>query len=75
MAYNVVGKIGGRAHVAAMFGWLGDPAKITYRSLGSIAHEWTHGFGVYMLEDDGTIHLEPCPIITRQTDAGKIRTV
>jgi hypothetical protein len=62
LAYEVRGKVDGVPYLAAMFGWLGDPAKITYLHNAKAAH-WVHGFGIgYMLED-GVTHVQPVPII------------
>ena len=63
MGYEVRGRITGKPMVSAMFGWLGDANKITYRSRGSVTHEHALGFGVGLKEPNGVVHLEPCPIV------------
>jgi len=63
VGFIVRGSIRKTPHVGAMFGWLGDPDAIEYRSGASIRHEWAHGFGVGLQDDDGVIFVEPCPII------------
>ena len=36
----------GVPHVAANFGWLGDPKQIDYLSRAKAMREWMHGFGI-----------------------------
>lgn len=62
-AYEVRGRINGSAYVAAMFGWLGDPDKITYTHEAN-AHEWAHGIGLGFHDTaTGVIHLQPVPFV------------
>jgi predicted phosphodiesterase len=63
LAYAVQGDAQGDAHVAAMFGWLGDRAQVDYLHAVQAA-QWAHGFGVGYLEPDtGVVHVVPVPIV------------
>lgn len=62
LAYEVRGKVDGVPYLAAMFGWLGDPTKITYLHNARAAH-WVHGFGIGYMLPDGVTHVQPVPII------------
>jgi predicted phosphodiesterase len=59
---SVVSNRKGKAHVAAMFGWLGDNAKIDYRHFDKAAREWPHGFGTGRMEPNGVVHISAHPI-------------
>jgi hypothetical protein len=63
MEFSVVSNRRGRAHVAAMFGWLGDNESVDYRHVDKATREWPHGFGVGRMDADGVVYLSPCPII------------
>lgn len=63
LAYAVQGDAQGDAHVAAMFGWLGDRAQVDYLHAVQAA-QWAHGFGVGYLEpESGVVHVVPVPIV------------
>ena len=63
MAYEVRGVWGGHPVVTAMFGWLGDPEKITYAHQ-AVAAMWPRGFGVgYHDLASGLVYLVPVPIV------------
>lgn len=64
MGYEVRGKMGGAPYLAAMLGWLGDPAKAKYMHDAKAATHWVNGFGVgYMEPCSGIVHVQPIPII------------
>lgn len=66
MAYDVQGVYGGLPYLAAMFGWLGDPKKVSYTHEANVA-EWVHGFGVGYLDlATGIVHVQPVPIVNGQ---------
>lgn len=52
----------GRQYVGAMFGWLGDRKKAEYMHDVNTT-DWMLGFGVGFQEPNGTVHLQPCPIV------------
>lgn len=63
MAYEVRGRIGKAPYLAAMFGWLGDPAKVSYTHEVN-AFEWVHGFGLGWHDTtSGIVHIQPVPIV------------
>lgn len=75
MAYDVIGRPNGEPNLAAMFGWLGDPNKITYVHR-SKAKSWVHGFGVGYMQRNGIVHVQPVPIIQHSCCiGGKIITL
>ena len=66
MTYVVRGNAKGECHVGASFGWLGDYKKIDYRHRMKARREWVLGFGVGYLQDNGTVHVQPIPIVKYQ---------
>ncbi len=54
--------VSGKGHVAAMFGWGGDPDAATYMYRANTS-DWALGFGTGLLEPDGTLHLSAHPVI------------
>lgn len=62
LGYVVDSTLLGESHVGVSFGWLGDYASATYapvsRKLG-----WHHGFGVGYVCRDGTVFVQPVPIV------------
>lgn len=63
LAYAVQGDAQGDAHVAAMFGWLGDREQVDYLHAVQAA-QWAHGFGIGYLEpESGVVHVVPVPIV------------
>lgn len=63
MAFNVQGNTRGAAHVAAMFGWLGDIRAAEYMHLVNARRDWTLGFGTGWLQSNGVTYLQPHPIV------------
>jgi hypothetical protein len=63
MAYEVKGTFQGQPHLAAMFGWLGDADKAGTYLHEAASSDWAHGFGLGYMEEDGTVHVQPVPII------------
>jgi hypothetical protein len=53
----------GMPHLAAMFGWLGDPKQIDYRHQAKAMREWVHGVGIGLMEPDGVAHIHAVPFI------------
>lgn len=63
MAYEVRGVWGGAPVVTAMFGWLGDPAAVTYIHQAAAAM-WPRGFGIgYHDKSSGLCYMTPVPIV------------
>lgn len=52
----------GDSRVGVTFGWLGDKEQIDYAHRVT-ANAWQLGFGIGYLESNGTVHLQPVPII------------
>lgn len=44
------------------FGWLGDPREIDYLPSVKVKQDWTHGFGMIYMEEDGTPHINSVAI-------------
>ena len=63
IAFSVRGSLRGAAHVGAMFGWLGDPARTDYMHRVKASKDWAHGFGVGYMEPSGVVHLVPIVIV------------
>jgi len=64
MGYIVIGNALGKPHVAAMFGWLGDPEQIDYEHRIKVLRSSVHGFGVgYHDTETGHWTLVPIPIV------------
>lgn len=61
-AINYSTTVTGGSHVAAMFGWLGDKKKAEYMKKVK-TKDWMLGFGLGFQEPNGTLHLQPCPIV------------
>ena len=59
----VLGNRFGQPHVGCSFGWLGDPAMVTYMHRLSRNREWAHGFGIGYMQRDGTTQLHGVPIV------------
>jgi len=67
MGVSYKGNAKGVGHVGAMFGWLGDVNHIDYMHRVK-ALEWQLGFGIGFLENDGTVRLQPCPIVNYKAE-------
>ncbi len=52
----------GKAHVASMVGWLGDKKAAEYMYKVK-TRDWCLGFGIGYMEPNGTVHIQPVPII------------
>lgn len=63
MIYLVEGNAKGVPHVAACFGWLGDVTKVDYMYRVKANRDWSLGFGVGYLRDNGFVYLQPIPIV------------
>lgn len=63
LAYIVEGNAKGEAHVSASFGWLGDVKQVDYMNRIKAARDWALGFGVGYLAENGTVYVQPVPII------------
>jgi predicted phosphodiesterase len=63
IGYTVVGNAKGKPHVGAMFGWLGDVRQVDYMHSIKANRDWALGFGIGYMEPNGTIHLQPVPIV------------
>ncbi len=57
----------GDEHVSASFGWMGDFETIEYMHRAK-ARRWQLGFGIGLLQPDGVMRLQACPIIKRGVD-------
>jgi hypothetical protein len=62
-AVSYGGNAQGDAHVGAMFGWLGDVTKVDYMHRIQALRGWRLGFGIGYQEANGTVHVQPVPII------------
>jgi len=58
--------IHGDVHVGASFGWLGSFEAIDYRHADKARRDWSHGFGIGRLEENGNIHLQAIPVVGRK---------
>jgi predicted phosphodiesterase len=63
MSYTVRGNMKGKAHVGAMFGWLGDLKEVDYMYRARALRDWSHGFGIAHQQANGVTHVTPVPII------------
>lgn len=63
LAYEVRGSAQGKPHVAAMFGWLGDPKAATYMHSINATVDWALGFGVAYVRENGYTYITPVPIL------------
>lgn len=62
MAYEVFARQDDLPVVGAMFGWLGDADKVDYLHRVK-AKQWPLGFGWFLREPTGVMHITPVPII------------
>lgn len=62
LEYFVKSNATGVSHVAASFGWLGDAAKVDYMYRVKM-RDWALGFGIGYVRPNGTVHLQPVPIV------------
>lgn len=62
-AFEVVGNVRGRPHIAAAAGWLGDRSKISYMPSAATSRYWSHSIFTFHLEANGHVHLTPCPFV------------
>lgn len=65
MGTHYEGSALGDRHVAASFGWLGDPEQIDYQAKVKAKRDWQTGFGIGYLEPTGAVHLQAIPILTK----------
>jgi hypothetical protein len=63
MGLHYSGTATGIVRVGAAFGWLGSAKAGDYIHAMKRARNWTHGFGIGWMQDDGTVHLQAVPII------------
>lgn len=63
MSMTYVGNKRHQAHVAAMFGWLGDKKYAKYVSPALSNRYWMLGFGMGYMTSEGVTYLQPHPII------------
>lgn len=63
IAYLIEGSAKGKAHAVLNCGWLGDASHIDYAPTARVARFWAHGFGIGYMLLDGTVHLQPVPIV------------
>ncbi len=63
LAVSYGGSARGKSHVGAMFGWLGDVEKVDYLHKITALRGWQLGFGIGYQERNGTVHLQPIPIV------------
>lgn len=61
--YAVEGDAVGGHRVGAQFGWLGDVKQIDYMHKIRAMRNWSLGFGVGYKDTDGTVFLQPVPIV------------
>lgn len=65
IGFMVEGSAQGEPHFAAQLGWLGDFDAVDYLHQVKARRDWSHGFGVALLEPSGNVHLTPVPIVGR----------
>jgi predicted phosphodiesterase len=64
LCYVVEGDAGGGQQVSAMFGWLGDVAKVDYMHRIKAQRYWAHGFGTGIHDTaTGFVYLTAHPIV------------
>jgi predicted phosphodiesterase len=64
VAYEIHGSALGSSHLAAMFGWLGDPDQVDYMHRIKIKRDWSQGIGVgYLTPHNGYTYLQPIPFV------------
>jgi predicted phosphodiesterase len=63
MDYTIGGNALGESKLAASFGWMGDVAQIDYRARLKARRQWSLGFGVGYMLDDGITFWQPVPIV------------
>lgn len=63
LSYVVENNAVGESKVGAQFGWLGDPAQVSWQYRAKVA-PWSQGFGVgYLDSTSGRVYLTPIPIV------------
>ena len=71
--YSVEGDATGKHRVGAQFGWLGDVKQVDYMHSIKAKRGWSLGFGIGYMDKDGTVFLQPVPIVNyRCCVAGRI---
>ena len=76
IGYAIQGDSRGERHVCTMLGWGGSKGYIDYMNEAKIAKDWSLGFGIGLLEEGGTMHIQPVPVIKYSCYAdGKLYTV
>lgn len=64
MGLHYSGTATGKVKVGGAFGWLGKVEEAgDYMHLLKANRSWTHGFGIGMMEPNGTMHLQAIPMI------------
>ena len=63
IGYTVVGNAQGKPHVGAMVGWLGNLDEVDYMHKIKAQRDWALGFGVFYMEPNGNVHVQPVPIV------------
>lgn len=63
MALSIHGSARGEAHVAAMFGWLGDASQADYMHSIKAKRDWALGFGIGHKRQNGTVYLSAIPLV------------
>lgn len=66
MGVHFEGNSKGECHVSAQFGWLGEVDKIDYMHKVAALRSWQLGFGTGTMLPDGTVFLQPIPIVNYQ---------
>lgn len=64
--WAVVGNGRGDSHVTASGGWLGDPKHANYVGKIKKQRNWSHGFNTFWILEDGTVFIQPVPIVHGQ---------
>jgi hypothetical protein len=62
-AYSVLGSIHKETQLGCMFGWLGDYNSIDYKHKATALREWVHGFAYGYVAADGSVYLNPVPLV------------
>lgn len=63
LQFLVEGNALGETHVAASFGWLGDAKSADYMHRIKANRDWANGFGIGYMTNNGTVYLQPIPIV------------
>lgn len=61
--WAVVGNGRGDAHCTTSGGWLGDPRHANYVAQIKRQRNWSHGFNTFYMLPDGTVFIQPVPIV------------